>query len=99
MWYGKGGKQACREERVSLWAGLLAKCDWNLGSELGSGTGDWHVEPQAVRDDFEGLERSKLMYWKSTFDCCLETPEIQHSLSPRAFIRSFKASRVKFTSF
>lgn len=63
---GEGGRQSCRKERdiLCLCAGLLAKCDWNLGSELRSGTGDWHVEPQAVNDDFQGLERSELMYLK-----------------------------------
>lgn len=61
-WFWKGRKKqiAGRKEAFipHLWAGLLAKCDWNLGNELGSGTGDWHMEPQAVSDVFQGLERS-----------------------------------------
>lgn len=55
-------KEGERHPFSLCWA--LAKCDWNLGSELGSGTADWHMEPQAVSDDFRGLERSELMHLK-----------------------------------
>lgn len=63
---GEGGRQSCRKERdiLCLRAGLLAKCDWKVGNELGSGTGDWHMEPQAVSDGVQGLKRSELMYLK-----------------------------------
>lgn len=84
----QGGKWGCRQERdiPCLWAGLLAKHDWNLGSELGSGTDDRLMEPQAVSDDLQWLERSGLMCLKTVFYCCLGTLEIQLSPCPRAFI-------------